>query len=263
MRRRLATVRSRLRGALPPAGSPATGPQDAGPAPHEVDEKPEMDFLERDRLDIEHVGRLVSWVLAADDNCIDVGAHRGSVLEQIVRLAPQGMHIAYEPLPHLHADLVKRFPQVDVRNAALSDHPGRSAFVHVRAAEGWSGLKFRPLPENAEGDVQEISVRLEVLDEVLPGDYIPRLIKIDVEGAEQQVIRGAIRTLVEHRPLVIFEHGLGSANAYGTEPDDIHRLLCDVAGLRIFDLDGRGPYSVEDLRRVYYAAERVNFVAHP
>jgi hypothetical protein len=76
------------------------------------------------------------------------------------------------------------------------------------------------------------------------------------------VVRGALRTLREHKPLVVFEHGLGSANAYGTEPDDLHRLLVEEAGLRIFDLDGGGPYDREEFHRAFYAFERVNWVAH-
>jgi hypothetical protein len=75
------------------------------------------------------------------------------------------------------------------------------------------------------------------------------------------VIEGALATLRRHRPIVIFEHGFGSANVFGTEPADVYRLLCNEAGLRIFDLDGTGPYDLADLERTYWAGERVNFIA--
>jgi FkbM family methyltransferase len=257
MRRRLAAVRSRLvRKSEPDAPAVPAEPAE------ETQEEKLARMVDRDRRDTENMRRLIAWAVGPDDSCIDIGAHRGSVLEQIVHVAPHGRHIAYEPLPNLHAELVERFPGVDVRHAALSDHPGESTFAHVRAAEGWSGLKFRPLPGGLEGDVEEITVPLEVLDEVLADDFVPRFIKLDVEGAEQQVIEGAMRTLSTHKPILVFEHGLGSANAYGTEPDDIHRLLCDEAGMRIFDLDGEGPYALDEFRRTYYSAEKVNFVAH-
>ena len=114
---------------------------------------------------------------------------------------------------------------MDVRCAAVSDHAGEASFGHVRAAEAWSGLAYRPLPGDAEQDLVEIPVRLEALDDSLPLGYAPALIKIDVEGGEEAVLRGAQRTLREQKPLVIFEHGLGSANAYGTEPSDVFGLL--------------------------------------
>lgn len=221
----------------------------------------EPEYIAQDRRDMENLERLIVMTLAPDSNCIDVGAHRGDVLRQMVRAAPCGRHIAYEPLPHLHRLLVEEFPEVDVRCAALSNGPGTSTFVHVRNAEGWSGLKFRPLPGNQAADVEEITVELEALDDVLPPDYVPALIKIDVEGAERQVIEGALATLRRHQPIVVFEHGSGSAEHYGTGPDDVFRLLTAEAGLRIYDLDGRGPYSSQTFSRAFHAAERVNFVA--
>jgi len=230
----------------------------AEPAP-----PPELpDFLQRDSLDGGHMRRLIAFLLRPDDNCIDVGANEGTLLAEMARVAPHGHHVAFEPIPHLAAEVAARFPDVDVREAAASNQFGESTFVHVRAAEGWSGLKFRPLPTGDDGDVLELTVKLEPIDEVVDPDRPLALVKIDVEGAEQQVIEGALRTLKTHRPTVVFEHGLGSANEFGTEPDDIHRLLADEVGYRIFDLDGNGPYPLEEFRRTFYAAERVNFVAH-
>jgi Methyltransferase FkbM domain len=100
-----------------------------------------------------------------------------------------------------------------------------------------------------------------VLDQVLDADYRPDVIKGDVEGAEQQVFEGALETFRRHHPIVIFEHGTGSAETFGTSPADIYQLLNEKAGMRIYDLDGSGPYTQAEFERVFYAAERVNFVA--
>ena len=236
---------------------------DAAAAPPEaVPGHPFAELADIDRRDSELIRRLISWSLAPDSSCVDVGAHGGSVLSEIVRVAPHGRHIAYEPLPHLAEQLRASFPVVDVRCAALSDHAGTASFARVRAAEAWSGLVFRPLPGNVEPDVEEIEVAVEALDDALPSDFAPTLIKIDVEGGEQRVLQGAMRTLQRYKPIVVFEHGYGAANAYGTEPDDIHRLVVDEAGLRIFDLDGNGPYELERFRAAYFSSERVNWVAH-
>jgi FkbM family methyltransferase len=244
---------SRLRGSAESSATEAS----LEPSTH-----PYADLAEIDRRDSEMLRRLLAWSLGPESCCVDVGAHRGSVLAEICRVAPQGRHIAYEPLPHLARELRTDFPNVDVRCAALSDHTGEAPFARVRAAEPWSGLVFRPLPGHVDPDVEEITVRLEVLDDALPDDFVPALVKIDVEGAEEQVLRGALRTLRDHQPVVAFEHGLGAANAYGTEPDDVFRLLVDQAGLRIFDLDGGGAYELEEFRRAYFASERVNWIAH-
>jgi FkbM family methyltransferase len=217
---------------------------------------------QRDVADVQNIRRLLAFALSDGSNCIDIGANRGAILAEMSRVSPRGRHIAFEPLPHLCAFLRESFPDVDVHQAALSNHSGEADFAYIHGpSDGWSGLIYRPLPSGEDAEVEHITVRLEVLDQVLAPDYHPALIKIDVEGAEQQVIEGALETLRRHRPIVIFEHGLGSANAYGTEPADIYGLLCEDVGLRIFDLDGQGPYDLEAFERTYHAADRVNFVA--
>jgi FkbM family methyltransferase len=213
----------------------------------------------RDKQDMEHLRLLLAVTLSPDSNCIDVGAHMGDVLREIIRCAPKGRHIAYEPLPEVNAQLVRSFPQVDVRLAALSNKSGLASFTHVRSNPGYSGFKQRTYP--GEEQLEMITVRVEPLDSSLPRNYVPSLIKIDVEGGEQQVLEGAIGTIVRHKPIVIFEHGRGAAEHYGTGPADIFNLLCVEAGLRIFDLDGNGPYSLEDLSRTFEIGDRWNYVA--
>jgi hypothetical protein len=106
-------------------------------------------------------------------------------------------------------------------------------------------------------------VRVETLDESLPAGYVPHLVKVDVEGAEQLVLAGARRTLAAHRPVILFEHQRSTARYYGGGPDQIFALLVDELAMRIFDLDGTGPYSPADLRRAYESGRRFNFFAVP
>jgi FkbM family methyltransferase len=217
--------------------------------------------VKRDRADNALLAALLGEVLAPDSCCVDVGAHEGDVLAHMVRLAPRGRHLAFEPLPEQAARLAARFPQVEVHQAALSDHAGEASFVHVRTRPGWSGFRERPYP-GAER-LERLTVCVEVLDDVLPPGFVPAVVKVDVEGAEREVLAGAAQTLVRHRPIVVFEHGLGSADHFGTEPAHLWELLVDASGLQISGLDGDGPYTLAAFERAYARRERVNFVARP
>ena len=77
----------------------------------------------------------------------------------------------------------------------------------------------------------------------------PIFIKIDVEGAEALVIEGALHTICEAQPIIAFEHG-GPAHQYGGTSNDIYRMLCDEAGLRIFDMNGNGPIGLVNSRTI-------------
>src|SRR4029450_12115017 len=73
-----------------------------------------------DIRDMELLVALMDEVLEADSDCLDVGAHAGSVLGELVRLAPEGRHVAWEPLPQFAERLRHAYPAVEVRAAALS-----------------------------------------------------------------------------------------------------------------------------------------------
>jgi FkbM family methyltransferase len=219
-------------------------------------------IVRADIRDTELLVALMEEVLGRDSDCLDVGAHAGGVLGEMVRIAPAGRHMAWEPLPEFAARLRGEYPGVEVRQAALSDREGEHEFARIVGAPGWSGFVARPA---AGGErVETITVRTERLDDVLPAGVEPRFVKIDVEGAEEQVLRGALETLHRHRPAIAFEHGLGSADHYGTTPEAIHRLLAGELGYEIGGLDGDGPYDEARFAEIFTRAERVNFAArHP
>ena len=214
----------------------------------------------REARDRHGMSMLLAAILRRSAHTLDVGAHSGAVLREILRVAPEGRHIAYEPIPELAADLAERYPSVDVRNAALSDVNGESSFVHVDSAPEYSGLRERTYPGMTEVQKHKIMVRTERLDDVLPNDFRPDFIKIDVEGAELLVLRGASETLRRFHPAIVFEHGIGASERYGTGPSDVYALLVDELGMRIFDLDGQGPYSRDQFDAVF-AEPLWNFLA--
>lgn len=211
----------------------------------------------RTRLDDDHVGLLCAYTLRANSSCVDIGANVGRILEQFVRFAPNGRHIAFEPLPELAANLRRRFPTVQVRETALGavSQPDRE-FVRVLDVPSRSG--FSP---SAVGDREttRLTVEVEALDDVLPGDLEPSIVKVDVEGAELEVLQGALTTLKMHSPIVLFEHQPSSTSDSG----EVYELLAEEAGFSLFDMDGSGPYSKASFLYAVHSRTRWNFIARP
>jgi FkbM family methyltransferase len=207
---------------------------------------------------------VMARVLTSTSNCVDIGAHTGSILRLMLKHVPQGHHVAFEPLPHLAGQLHLDFPQVRVCEMALSDTAGETTFEYVVSAPGYSGLRRRRYDRTDE-EIQTIRVRTARLDDLIPDDQPIALMKIDVEGAELQVFRGGLRTLARRKPFVIFEHGNGAAEYYGTTAADVYDLLAGQCGLQISLmagwLVGARPFTraafIRQCKRDFY------FFAHP
>ena len=212
--------------------------------------------------------RVMQRCLKTDSICIDVGCHEGLVLQSMLKLSPDGRFYIFEPLPELFEKLKANFPstQITFSNLALSNETGVVSFNHVVSNPSYSGLRKRTYDRPDETDCT-ISVSTDRMDNVIPeGDHID-LIKIDVEGAELQVLQGAVGTIKRCRPIVIFEHGLGAADSYGTRPGQIHDLLCGECGLKISLLqswlDNQTPLSRRDFAEQFDRRKNFMFIAHP
>lgn len=222
----------------------------------------ELSQVEQYDVDTEKIIRKVS---KKDSNCIDIGANNGDILSMILKYAPNGMHYAFEPIPDLYRKLVSNYGSTlcKIYDIALSDNKGISSFNYVITNPAYSGLIKRKYDREGEEDTL-IEVKTDTLDAMLPANYQVDLIKIDVEGGELPVLRGAVNTIKKWKPLIIFEHGIGASEFYGATPEAVYHLLKDCE-LRIYTLHGwlsKGDaLSIVEFRRIFDTNEEYYFVA--
>jgi FkbM family methyltransferase len=212
--------------------------------------------------------QVMERALSAKSTCVDVGCHEGLVLTTMIKLAPEGRFYAFEPIPQMLEDLKSRFPspQITFSNVALSNQAGVVAFNHVVSNPGYSGLRKRTYDRPDETD-RTISVQTDLLDNVIKKSDHVDVIKVDVEGAELQVFQGAVGTIKRCKPVIVFEHGLGAADCYGTRPNQIYDLLCGECQLNISLLQNwlnkEKPLTRKGFEEQFDQRKNFYFIAHP
>ena len=128
---------------------------------------------------------------------IDVGSHRGQFALFAAHRFPKASLLCFEPLPRA-ADTVQRVlpPSVQARvyNVALGSSSG-TAELHVPKDDDASSLLpiERDVPRVVTEAITSVPVRCARLDELVDPDVArePCLLKIDVQGYELEVLRGA------------------------------------------------------------------------
>ena len=143
----------------------------------------------------------------------DIGANYGKYAWQISEANSDASVIAFEPDPdniELHRMTVSHsdLKNVRIEGIALSDKPGQVCFHQdwYTSATGMISNGETPWVEKYLGHATStIDVRRETLDSFVTEETIPHLIKIDVEGHENEVLHGGKHCLKNNRPLLIIE----------------------------------------------------------
>jgi len=218
--------------------------------------------LEYDRL----TKNIIKQILKPNSNCIDVGCHKGEILDYFIKYAPNGQHYGFEPIPELFKSLKKRYNgKATIFPYAISSKSGVSTFKYIKNAPAYSGLNLREY-DVKNPDIHEIMVELKTLDEIISPDIKIDLIKIDVEGGEFDVLKGANELLRRDKPTIIFEFGLGASNYYGTNPVDIYEFLTKEVGLRLSTLKSylknKQPLVQSDFEKIFNQKEEYYFISH-
>ncbi len=135
---------------------------------------------------------------------LDIGAHLGTHTLWFALACPSTHVHAFEPVGR-YAAVLRRNVQVNgleqkvtVHQVGLSDQDGRAS--NLMSVEHQMGFQPDPAPVSEEFDVKR-------LDQVIRKRVA--LMKLDVEGMEAAVLRGARRILSRHRPAVFAEARTG------------------------------------------------------
>lgn len=210
--------------------------------------------------------KILRKICHSHSNCIDVGCHKGEVLDKILKFAPQGQHYCFEPLPDLFQGLLnKKYPSnCHFYDMALSYEKGETSFNYVISNPSYSGLLRRRYDRPDEEDTL-ITVKTDLLDNVIPDSVHIDFIKIDVEGGEMFVLKGAEKTIKRCKPIIVFEHGLGASDVYGTTPKQMFTFLkqCGMnVSLMKSWLDGQPPLSMEAFEEQFNLSKNYYFIAY-
>jgi FkbM family methyltransferase len=186
---------------------------------------------------------------------IDAGANVGAVTCRVSR-ETAGHFFCIEANPRFKASLthnLAQVPQSRARFAALTDEK-RTATVRHNYEEGNSSIE----PSNGGGETLEFLT----LDEALASepDYrAANLVKIDTEGFELKILRGAARLLSEQKPALFFEFYPDCIRREAGDPDGLFELLLrqgynffifyDNTGNLLEALDGSQTDQFRSLRR--------------
>lgn len=158
---------------------------------------------------------------------VDVGANTGSYSLLTAHHPTMAAH-AFEPCPLPYTLLEEhiRLNHLETRvipwNLALADYNGSGTF-YVAEPDSCTALSMLGGKPAESKRFHEISVGVRTLDSF--GLARVDVLKIDVEGGELAVLRGAEETLKRRRPLVVFEHQGANTLQYGYGPFDLWKLL--------------------------------------
>ncbi len=216
---------------------------------------------------------LLERLVAREWVCVDVGANRGEYTLMLARRADRGATYAFEPVDTLFARLeanvrLNQLSNVVTANVAAHQYDGQCTF-YVNRHNVRTGLSsLSPSDYFAEAGLEEQTVPCVRLDSALAGANRVDLVKIDVEGHEIDVLRGARHILDAFSPIVIFEFGSPNAPASPDAADDLVSRGYDLHCVRYDAHEGATLLPLSDLQpetlaRYHSPYEPINLVAVP
>jgi FkbM family methyltransferase len=167
------------------------------------------------------------------DAVVDAGANFGVYTVLLSRLVGAGGLVhAFEPVLHTYRVLISCLARLDVANVraypiALSDRKGEGVMISPPYRTGGSNFYRASVVDGAapRKEGREFRVPLRRLDDALPEDDRPvRFVKIDVEGHELPVVRGAVRLVERWKPAILAEVA-GDPDAPESSAAELFRFL--------------------------------------
>jgi FkbM family methyltransferase len=196
---------------------------------------------------------------------IDIGANLGYysvILGKLLKSSDK--LIAFEANPQIiemlnkNIDLNDLQDYVKVINCALSDISDQKLKLYIPLKAGSSAASLNKLhPDDSNNSIEIITQRLDDLTQIRDLESVS-LIKIDVEGAELSVIKGALETIRENKPVLFIELLRKWSKIFGYHPNDVLIILQDL-GYKVFEVNGE----LKNIERIDESTVSTNFLLLP
>jgi FkbM family methyltransferase len=185
----------------------------------------------RDGVWEQHLIQKFYELLPHDEPCVvfDLGAQTGA-FSLMAGYFPLSQWYAFEPIAEAAAQLTRNcmlneIDNVSVHQVAVADYSGVTTMSMPDRANwglstiGATPLRFKPMITRA--------VPVITLDAFVEQHNIPRVhfMKLDTEGSEYYILRGAQRMLERDHPIIIMEYNETNMRQCGVNKEDLHALL--------------------------------------
>ena len=208
--------------------------------------------------------------LAGDAVIFDIGANIGSMSLAFAKLSPDGQVYAFEPTSYAFGKLEENLSL----NPSLAEHikatqmfaSEKTATDHnIEAYSSWkidgSAESAHPLHGGTLKTDREKNIPAISLDDFCDENRIQRLdcIKIDTDGHELKVLKGANRTIRQFQPVIIFEIGLYIIQEHGIKFEEYFEFFTGC-GYTLFNSKNNKPVTPKNyLRQIpqYYTTDIV------
>jgi FkbM family methyltransferase len=221
-----------------------------------------------------YLGRLLYWrgahewgpimalkhIIKKESVCIDIGANQGEYTLWLAKLSGvSGKVISFEPLTKMYNQLNINIglnsgfiDRIITVNKGLSDSISQLPIYSVNNDNQHADNEGMPslYPTDTKNTFIE-NISLSTLDIELSNMNIQKVdfIKIDVEGAELFVLKGALNTLNKYKPALLIEFNESTFNAAGYTSKDIFDLLKPI-GYNFYLIGKRGSINNCDIKNL-------------
>ncbi|MEM9739562.1 MAG: FkbM family methyltransferase [Pseudomonadota bacterium] len=197
---------------------------------------------------------LISRICPQGGVFFDIGAQYGAVFSSAWRHDPTLKVYAFEADTTKASTLKKVHPRLTVFDLAVGDAEGVASFYLDAKASGYNSL----VP--GRSGTRKVSVRVSSIDALLPNQPVD-VMKVDVEGAELGVFKGAEQTIMRYFPLLMFECVLKEENTLGYSAGAIWKWLNDRDYL-IFSPNRMAHNSPAYSKQAFVEAQNYPFQSH-
>lgn len=193
------------------------------------------DLFARVVINKEYEPKFIKYCLKHIDperDIIDVGANVGFYSVLFAKQLKTGRVVAVEPTQNALKRLRRNIEmngvnsRVDIFEGVVSDNIGQLEINTIAGKEEYSSIGvLQQSPVTGLKHVTE-KVKSTTLDELVKSKSLnPAFIKIDVEGAENLVFKGARNVLMEKRPIILSEISDTLLRANGSSSEEVVKLL--------------------------------------